>query len=915
MTNSGLGWAGPLKQPEVDKSADFKQKPYSDLSQAMGESIKESIKAQEALTKHLLKNVETGKKQRDEDVKFLFNLAPKALGQAVETARYIKEGNEDFKAATTEPDYLNSDEIRNAGIRENYIDNYKKDSSIILERLGDNKGALNFLNLNNRKEKKEILSMYLNNMKTNLYEKAKSGGLEFFIEGQTWVLDQEGIPPHINQEIRRRILVSMAVNANRTIDEDDNRLFSKNEILNHLVRPIMEENKALFIEETNEAEAQARIDLISERRSILVKGINSGDVNALPDAFTAFQLANPDSKITLPQFIESTWNDLLQLAERDPENGGADVDMLISSFNQPYEWNDGTKYESMKDAFNARFNNKGDEIYASLMSLKKAKIQERDLEFSANISSFTNKYYSKFQAVENFEQDEQLLQEANQELSAIKENFPDYHTKINQSLGQEMKNILTYGGMINSQEALYDKLIRQAINPNQAPLLSELDKLHPYWQQKYMTNLGIDKLTPFDKITTENTTQYFVDNGILRTDVLDETLAVNGINTISQGDLINIKQELLNLTAIEFNNLDPNKYENKDQMMQVARSNVNKGFIDMINKVVVQKPKAEDVQALRTLINQMKVPGYGEQKTAIELKKLAAQKTKFNQTVLKYQGYQRNSQLFSSTDRLIGEGFNELDQLNEWVKSGGKTSLPRIYQSWSKASGIPVRQIAIQRAYGLRGDLLSNNNEEIPEDVQKQYDLNLSEIAKSLNSDNTFVQKVSLAKTDIEANQIILNPAEDNTLSDALYHPRALSKETDVEGFSRFNFIQTSGKETPTNISELTVRELDELFEKGDYYNIGAYGISDEPTFKKIAIRLEAKGELTAGEQKFDEEMQKKFLTEALIMSSENGHQYNGVRFDTTDFSKEDLEACNLHEQFFPINKQLADYCKANNYK
>ena len=65
----------------------------------------------------------------------------------------------------------------------------------------------------------------------------------------------------------------------------------------------------------------------------------------------------------------------------------------------------------------------------------------------------------------------------------------------------------------------------------------------------------------------------------------------------------------------------------------------------------------------------------------------------------------------------------------------------------------------------------------------------------------------------------------------------------------------------------------------------------------------------------FNEEVQKKFLKEALLMSSGKGHQYNGVKFDTTDFSQEDLKACNLHEQFFPINKQLANYCKANNYK
>ena len=912
MTNSGLGWAAPLKQPEVDKSADFKAKPYEDSTQAIGESIKESVKAQAELTNFILKNVETDQKQREQVSDFLLKLAPKALGQAYETANYIKEGNEEFREYTQNKEKRDDQQIKNAAKRDEAFANLEKDGAIILEKLGDNTGALNFLNLNNRKERKEILSMYLNNIKTSMYEQAKSGGLEFKIEGQTWILGQEGNPPHINEEIRRRLLISLATNANRTLDADGKKLFSKNEILNYLIRPISDENQALFIEETNAAEAKARTDLVATKNEILVKSLNSGDLDAIPNAFAAFQLSNPDSDISLPQFIEATWDGLLKLTDRSPEEGGVDLDMLIASFDRPYTWNDGTKYESMRDAFNARFKGKGDKIYDELVRLKGVELENEETEREATVTAFANQFYPKFLAVENFEQDEQLLNEANQALAAIKAEYPGHD--IDAMLSSDMKNILSNGGMINNQEAIYDKLLKQARNPNQAPLLSEIESLHPYWQNKYMKALGIEKLTPFDKVTTNKTEQYFVDNGILRLDVLDSVLAVNGINTISTGDVWNIKQELLNLTAIQFNQLDPSKYENKEEMMLVARSNVNKEFIDLINKVVVQKPKAEDIKALRTIMKQMMVPGYGKQKTAIELKKLAAQKTKFNQTVLKYQGYQRNTQLFSSTDRLIGEGFNELEKLNNWVNSGGKTKLPRIYQSWSNASGIPVRQIALQRAYGLRGDLLSNNNEEIPEHVQKQYDSNLKLITKSLSQDNAFVQKVNLAKTNIEANQIILNPAEDNTLSDALYHPRALSKETDVEGFSRFNFIQTSGKETPTNISELTVNELGDLFNKGDYYNIGAYGISDEPTFRKIAISLLEKKEIKETDV-FNEEVQKKFLKEALLMSSGKGHQYNGVKFDTTDFSQEDLKACNLHEQFFPINKQLANYCKANNYK
>ena len=156
MTNSGLGWAAPLKQPEVDKSVDFKQKPYADLTQAMGESIKESIKAQEALTKHLLNNVETDTKRRDENIDFLFNLAPKSLGQAVEAGRYIREGEKDWGEYTRNPELLDDDKIRNAVKRDEVWEAVNKDASIILQQLGDHKGALNFLNVNNRKQRKEI---------------------------------------------------------------------------------------------------------------------------------------------------------------------------------------------------------------------------------------------------------------------------------------------------------------------------------------------------------------------------------------------------------------------------------------------------------------------------------------------------------------------------------------------------------------------------------------------------------------------------------------------------------------------------------------------------------------------------------------------------------------------------------------
>ena len=914
MTNSGLGWAAPLKQPEVDKSVDFKQKPYADLTQAMGESIKESIKAQEALTRHLLNNVETDTKRRDENIDFLFNLAPKALGQAVEAGRYIREGEKDWGEYTRNPHLMDEDKIKNAAKRDEVWEAVNKDASIILQQLGDHKGALNFLNVNNRKQRKEILDLYLNTVKANFFAAAET--LEFKVDGEIYTLNGANTPPEVKKEIRRRLLVTLATNANRTLDANGKKLFSKSEILNGLIRPISKENDDLFIEETNEAAIQSELDLRYERRSDLVKSINANNLNALEDAFATFQLTNTDSKITLPQFIEATWDDLLKLAERDPNNKGVDLDMLIAIWERPYKWNDGTQYESMEAAFNARFKGKGEAISGALYKLKEAQLTQEDIEFKSQIRGFANKYYPLFQNIQTVEEDKVLLSEATQSINLIKAQFPGLD--VEQWLSEDMKNIMNNGGIIQRDESKFDKLIKQYRDTTSAPLLSDLESLHPYWQQEFMSTLGITELTPFDKITTQSIEKYFIDYGILNPNVLDATLAVNGINTIPSSQLYNIKSELLGLVAIEFNKLNPNQFASapnpKQAMINEAIANVDKDFKELIAKVVIQNPKKEDVNALKIKIENMAKPGFGDQPSVSEMKLLVAQQTKFNNLILKNNDYNRNTQLFFTEDRIIGENHKTLDELNNWVLSGGKSKIPGLYKSWSNASGIPVRQILLQRAFALKNDLLSNDDQEVSKDIQEKYLRNLTEISEEQLSDNAFQQKLGLARTQIEANQILLHPSEDNTSSDALFHPRAITKEKEQDGFSRFNFIQTSGEKTPNNISELTIKELGDLFKNGDYYNIGAYGIVDEATFKKIAISLEAKGKLRKGDY-FNAAVQKMFLIEALELNSTKGHQYTGVQFDTTTFSEEDLKTCNLHEQFFPINQKLADYCKANNYK
>ena len=69
-----------------------------------------------------------------------------------------------------------------------------------------------------------------------MYETA--GNLEFKIEGKTYTLNGDKTPAWAKKEIRRRLLVSLATNINRTLDADGKKLFSKGEILNGLIIPV-----------------------------------------------------------------------------------------------------------------------------------------------------------------------------------------------------------------------------------------------------------------------------------------------------------------------------------------------------------------------------------------------------------------------------------------------------------------------------------------------------------------------------------------------------------------------------------------------------------------------------------------------------------------------------------------------------
>ena len=88
---NNIQWAdgGELKLPKTDQDL-IKLKPFTDLTSATGDAIKDSIAANNKLTQQIIKNIDVGQKQREANIDTLTKWAPKAAGQIYEVSKNIR---------------------------------------------------------------------------------------------------------------------------------------------------------------------------------------------------------------------------------------------------------------------------------------------------------------------------------------------------------------------------------------------------------------------------------------------------------------------------------------------------------------------------------------------------------------------------------------------------------------------------------------------------------------------------------------------------------------------------------------------------------------------------------------------------------------------------------------------------------
>ena len=906
MTNSGLQWAQPQTLKSPNKSQDFKQTPFVDNTAAMGNAIKESIAANEKITQQIIKNIEVGQKQREEVLDFWTKLAPKATGQLVSAARSIKEGNELFGGITKHQATLQGpdddvDTIK-AQKGQDVIEDSAKELGLVFERNGEYELASQALNHNNKKEREQIKATFITSLRDSVH--SVSGDREFKIDGQVYTLNGE-TPGHIKLELRRRIDVSAATYLYNLTDSEGQRLFSKREVINDFLRPAMEANRQQLVLDTAEDTKQAKINLAQQKREFSIAEINKGNYSVIPEAFANFKLANPESEISISQYAETWMSDMISLAQIGEEGGGVDAHQLLQAIRQPYTWNDGTVYQGgIVEAFNKRRDGKGSEWEGAIEGVISAKLQAREDGWKATAQSIESKLIADLSNATSPAEEEQIMAEFTQNESARNKN-PDTN-RIGNYYSTRMKTIMTNGGMFEESNNLYTKLRTQYITSKVPVSPYELSKLLPYHRELLAKDF---KGMPWTTATTDWILNEFSDNSILKPELLRTVLSTQKISTIPANLKSNLDKELVNLVALEY----PKHVKDNDPevAIRLATAAVIKNFNDEylvdINSPNKQLRIAAE-QKLANKINELGRPGFGEQKSLSELQLLSAQKEKFRTQILRPNNYEQNIALFNSEDKLVGEDNEVLGQLYQWVSSEGKSSVPNLYKQWSASSGIPVEAILLNRALKLSGDINT-------EDTSDSYLTNIKTISGNLVLDNEYIGRLNKARSFNEGVQYLINPSAlaDGAVYERHYHPLALQTEK-LEGKTKYDYVSTSDESTvfedDKSLSQHTIGELEQIFSQdGPHYNIGAFAITDENTYNRLAASLYRKG-LIDGNTKFDQATQELFLQEAAIQAAERSSQYNGFGWKSTSFSKDELIECKLDTQQFAVTEAIANACK-----
>ena len=208
----------------------------------------------------------------------------------------------------------------------------------------------------------------------------------------------------------------------------------------------------------------------------------------------------------------------------------------------------------------------------------------------------------------------------------------------------------------------------------------------------------------------------------------------------------------------------------------------------------------------------------------------------------------------------------------------------------------------------MRAESLGHILGEKDQDLFKEKIKNLSD---RVNQTSNATKALMTARTVGQQNLIRLNKdiSEDDTFISEQFHPSAATFAKNNEGSTAYDSMENVDQadyKHDTPISGMSLYELQNLFGKGDYYNIGAFGITNEKEFNLILNDLNKAG-LIKPEDKFNKDTQLLFYKQAIIRQNRRLQMTSGIVKEPTILTEEELKECGLGNQAYPLNKDICD--------
>jgi len=903
---NNIQWAsGDLQKLQSNDQDLVKLKPFTDLTGAMSESIKESNKAYDSITNQIIKNIDTGQKQREENIKFFTEFAPKTAGKIYEGIEGLKE----FKA--------------NAGKITNNLEALKDQNEAVVQghKLLNNREntvsgllyAENNFNLANKALQGRKVRGLKTKMLNSYWEKIKPG-IEEAMATQEFVMDDgrsytlDTAPSHYKLKIRNEIDVTIAAHAHAT------GAFTMKEVVNGILYKSQKQNLKLYLDDVAAEVEQNKKEYIVSQNENLIDDVKNNDPTALWQKIDSDRNTINDSIAIQgddykgPTVTEKNLGNietLMRLVDLGPDNGGISGQQALSQLQQDIvdpsdggpgiHW--GTKrYSNLIEAFNDQHAGKGNEWVNTINEKIKQNWDNKKQAFNNSIQQKEMQIFDDLKGAKNDAEYTQILTEGLEVFNGIEGFDSNSYSQLTPAL----RNM-----MFHKEDDLFSayqtKKLITSLYAQKKPVNPELIESLPEFMRADISKIYGDRVWSWDD--TAAIKKRMETKSILSPRVL--TVAFPGTTRNELADLTKNLEDEINYSIMK--NYDELILSN-DHNTSIAQATeaVVKEFEGSITAALTQgKGQKEAQKTLRNTLEQLAKPGIlekNEYRSPNVINRLVHERHKFLNNVVAKNNEFNNISLLRNEEFLKGEG-DHTDELLEWVDSGGLTKLPNFYGAFSRKSGIPVDKVALMRAEAL-GHIIGEKDQALFKEKIK----NLSE---KVNKTSDATKALMTARTVGQQNLIRLHKgiSEDDTFISEQFHPNATIFAKNNEGSTEYDSMENVDQadyKHDTPISGMSLYDLQNLFGKGDYYNIGAFGIANEKEFNLILNDLFKDGKIKP-EDKFNKDTQLLFYKQAIIRQNRRLQMTSGIVKEPTILTEEELKECGLGDQAYPLNKDICD--------